>query len=137
MRQYVPQPQPVRQPARAPQRQTAPQYLDEDDNAKRTNRIKKPPVQILRKFRTDNEDGSITWGFENEDGTFKEETIGSDCIIRGKYGYIDPDNVKREYTYETGNKCDEPEEELPPGNLKPNVPLKGGQPLLQKQYRIQ
>lgn len=26
--------------------------------------------------------------------------------FRGRYGYIDPDGVKREYTYETGNVCD-------------------------------
>lgn len=51
--------------------------------------------QILSKYRNDNEDGSITWGFENDDGTFKEETLGADCIIRGKYGYVDPDGVKR------------------------------------------
>lgn len=59
------------------------------------DRKRKPVSQILRKFRTDNEDGSITWGFENDDGTFKEETLGADCIIRGNYGYVDPDGVKR------------------------------------------
>lgn len=40
-----------------------------------------------------------------------------DCVIRGKYGYVDPDGVKREYSYESGNPCDktaEEEEELPP-----------------------
>lgn len=25
---------------------------------------------------------------------------------RGRYGYVDPDGEKREYTYETGNLCD-------------------------------
>ncbi|XP_045467696.1 putative mediator of RNA polymerase II transcription subunit 12 [Harmonia axyridis] len=79
-------------------------------------RARKPVSQILRKYRTDNADGSITWGFENDDGTFKEENIGVDCVIRGKYGYVDPDGVKREYSYESGNPCDkvEEEEELPP-----------------------
>lgn len=89
-----------------------------DDYPEEEDRRRKPTVQILRKYRVDNEDGSITWGFENEDGTFKEETLGTDCIIRGKYGYVDPEGVKREYSYEAGNKCDEPEEEelpeLPP-----------------------
>lgn len=29
------------------------------------------------------------------------------CIFRrGRYGYIDPDGNKREYSYETGNQCD-------------------------------
>lgn len=64
---------------------------DEDD----LERKRRPTIQILRKYRTDNDDGSITWGFENEDGTFKEETLGTDCVIRGKYGYVDPDGVKR------------------------------------------
>lgn len=49
-----------------------------------------------------NDDGSMTWGYENEDGTFKEETLGADCVVRGKYGYIDPDGNKREYEYQTG-----------------------------------
>ncbi|EEZ98793.1 uncharacterized protein LOC662631 [Tribolium castaneum] len=117
VRQHVPTPPPpppVRQPTRGhhPARQPS-QYLDEDGVRQRT---RKPPVQILRKYRTDNPDGSITWGYENEDGTFKEETLGIDCVTRGKYGYVDPDGVRREYTYETGNKCDEPEEDedLPP-----------------------
>lgn len=126
----------MRQPARQTHRQPAPQYLDDNDPKRPRNR--KPPVQILRKFRTDNEDGSITWGFENEDGTFKEETIGADCIIRGKYGYIDPDNVRREYSYETGAKCDEPEEEFPDNPKLLNIPAKDARAdPPPKQFRIQ
>lgn len=68
-------------------------------------------AQIIRKFRDENEDGSITWGFENDDGSFKEETIGVDCITRGKYGYVDPDGLKREYNYETGIACDKSKEQ--------------------------
>lgn len=60
----------------------------------------------MRKYREENEDGTITWGFENDDGSFKEEIIGNDCVTRGRYGYVDPDGVKREYNYETGNVCD-------------------------------
>lgn len=67
---------------------------------------KKPVVQTVRKYHDENEDGSITWGYENDDGTFKEETIGIDCVTRGKYGYYDPDGVKREYSYQTGIPCD-------------------------------
>ena len=48
---------------------------------------KKPVAQILRKYREENPDGTIVWGFENDDGSFKEETIGIDCITRGIYGY--------------------------------------------------
>jgi hypothetical protein len=115
VRQQIPiqAPQPVRQPTRGnhPARQPS-QYLDDEGGRPTSSgRGRKPPVQILRKYRNDNADGSITWGFENEDGTFKEETLGIDCITRGKYGYIDPDGVKRQYSYETGNKCDEPDED--------------------------
>ncbi|XP_036145824.1 proline-rich extensin-like protein EPR1 isoform X2 [Monomorium pharaonis] len=74
-------------------------------------RGKKPVAQIIRRYRHDNPDGSITWGFENDDGSYKEETIGVDCITSGKYGYIDPDGLRREYTYEMGIKCDEQERE--------------------------
>lgn len=34
-----------------------------------------------------------------------------DCITSGKYGYIDPDGIRREYTYEMGIKCDEQQRE--------------------------
>lgn len=101
---------PVRQVARPSRPQ--PQYIDDED-APRRDRTKKPQVLILRKYRDDNPDGSITWGFENDDGTFKEETIGVDCITRGKYGYVDPDGNRREYTYESGLPCDQAEKDLP------------------------
>ncbi|KAL5273029.1 hypothetical protein ACFFRR_000039 [Megaselia abdita] len=43
---------------------------------------KKPVAQIIRKYRDEHEDGTITWGYENDDGSFKEEIIGMDCITR-------------------------------------------------------
>lgn len=46
------------------------------------NEERKPVAQILRKYREENEDGTITWGFENDDGSFKEEVIGTDCVTR-------------------------------------------------------
>ncbi|KAH1005183.1 hypothetical protein HUJ04_006213 [Dendroctonus ponderosae] len=135
IRQQAPVRQQISRPAPAPQTFRAapkiaarqPAYDDEDDLRERK---RKPVSQILSKYRNDNEDGSITWGFENDDGTFKEETLGADCIIRGKYGYVDPDGVKREFSYETGNKCDEPEldeEDLLP--QKPNIPQSKNRPL--------
>lgn len=48
----------------------------------RQERDAKPVAQILRKYREENEDGSITWGFENDDGSYKEEFIGIDCVTR-------------------------------------------------------
>lgn len=67
--------------------------------------------QIIKRYREDNADGSITWGYENDDGSFKEETIGVDCVVRGKYGYTDPDGLRREYTYSSGIPCDKEEED--------------------------
>jgi len=63
-------------------------------------------VGTVENYRFKNEDGSITWGYENEDGSYKEEKIGVDCITRGKYGYIDPTGEVREYSYTSGNRCD-------------------------------
>ncbi|XP_060526518.1 uncharacterized protein LOC132702104 isoform X2 [Cylas formicarius] len=97
----------------------------EEEEAEQERRRKQQEVEVVDKYRNDNEDGSITWGFELTDGTFKEETLGADCIIRGKYGYVDPEGVKREFSYETGAPCEEEEEEeeelLP---LRPNIPAR-------------
>jgi len=63
-------------------------------------------VGTLDRYRFENADGSITWGYKNEDGSFKEETIGVDCITHGKYGYVDPTGESREYSYTSGIRCD-------------------------------
>lgn len=94
-------------------------------DGKRSRLTTPPPIQTVNRYMKQNDDGSITWGYENEDGTFKEETLGADCVVRGKYGYIDPEGSKREYEYQTGNPCDpnkrdqeeeaEEEEDLPDG----------------------
>ncbi|XP_067000234.2 uncharacterized protein [Anabrus simplex] len=95
---YRPSPAP---PSQVPVRQQA-----AEPYVRPTGRTKKPVSQVIQRYREDNADGSITWGFENDDGTFKEETIGIDCTVRGKYGYIDPDGQRREYAYTSGIPCD-------------------------------
>ncbi|XP_073948941.1 uncharacterized protein isoform X2 [Choristoneura fumiferana] len=77
---------------------------------------KQPPVQTIRNYNKVNDDGSFTFGYEAADGSFKEETRGTDCVVRGKYGYVDPDGNKREFTYVSGNPCDpnKPNEEEEP-----------------------
>ncbi|CAH1142755.1 unnamed protein product [Phyllotreta striolata] len=75
-------------------------------NEGRTKEVKAPPVQTIRNYNKVNDDGSFTFGYEAADGSFKEETRGTDCVVRGKYGYIDPDGNKREFTYVSGNPCD-------------------------------
>lgn len=103
VRQYSrPQQEPIN---RAPIK-SAPQQKYVPSN----KRERKPVAQIIRKYRDENPDGSITWGFENDDGSFKEELIGVNCVTRGKYGYVDPDGLKREYNYETGIPCDKSKE---------------------------
>ncbi|KAJ2951126.1 hypothetical protein O0L34_g5515 [Tuta absoluta] len=108
--------QPVRQynrpQEREPVRPAAPvKHASPQKYITAQHREKKPVAQIIRKYREEHEDGSITWGFENDDGSFKEETIGNNCVTRGKYGYVDPDGVKREYNYETGIECDKSKEQ--------------------------
>lgn len=103
--------QPIRQYSRPQEPINRAPVKVQQKYAPANNRDKKPVAQIIRKFREENDDGSITWGFENDDGSFKEETIGVDCITRGKYGYVDPDGLKREYNYETGIPCDKAKEE--------------------------
>lgn len=51
----------------------------------------KETVQTIRNYSKVNDDGSFTFGYEAADGSFKEETRGTDCVVRGKYGYVDPD----------------------------------------------
>ncbi|CAL8116872.1 unnamed protein product [Orchesella dallaii] len=71
---------------------------DEDEDGQK--------VGTIRNYSHINEDGSFTFGYEAADGSFKEETRGIDCVVRGKYGYVDPDGVRREFEYVSGNPCD-------------------------------
>jgi len=100
---------------------------------------KEPTAQTIRNFNKLNDDGSFTFGYEADDGSFKEETRGTDCVVRGKYGYVDPDGNKREFTYVQGNPCDpnavaaEEEDDQPgkPGeeeNIPANIPANAGRP---------
>jgi len=66
----------------------------------------KAKVVTVDRYRNKNDDGSITWGYSNDDGAFKEETIGMDCITHGKYGFTDSNGEKREYSYSSGVRCD-------------------------------
>lgn len=88
---------------------------------------KEPPVQTIRNYSNVNDDGSFTFGYEAADGSFKEETRGTDCVVRGKYGYVDPDGNKREFTYVSGNPCDPnnpdgEEEPTPEEDAEENLP---------------
>lgn len=119
------------QRAQLPQQQLIQQRVKEQPQQQ-----KEPTAQTIRNYNKLNDDGSFTFGYEADDGSFKEETRGTDCVVRGKYGYVDPDGNKREFSYVQGNPCDpnavEDEEEQPlkPGEEEnvPNVPINAPKP---------
>ena len=41
-------------------------------------------IRVEDSYRVRHDDGSLTWGYKSADGSFKEETIGADCITRGR-----------------------------------------------------
>jgi len=65
-----------------------------------------PPVQTTRRYSYFDEAGNYIFGYEAEDGSFKEEIRGLNCIVHGKYGYVDPSGIRREFNYVSGNECD-------------------------------
>jgi len=83
------------------------------------------PIATLERYSHKNDDGSFTFGYVGADGSFREETRGADCITRGKYGYIDPDGVKREYTYTSGLPCEVGDEsnDLDDGDINVEDPV--------------
>ncbi|XP_037795091.1 soluble scavenger receptor cysteine-rich domain-containing protein SSC5D-like [Penaeus monodon] len=66
----------------------------------------KPTVETIRRYSYFDEQGNYIFGYEAADGSFKEEKRRLDCIVEGKYGYVDPDGIRREFTYTSGNQCD-------------------------------
>ena len=87
------------------QRRPRPEAGEGREDRRRPNGPREDPVATLERYSHKNEDGSFTFGYVAADGSFREETRGVDCITRGKYGYIDPEGVKREYTYTSGLPC--------------------------------
>lgn len=82
-RDYRPAVTTVRPLARAHTQTLAPRSKEPETKA--------PPVQTIRNYNKVNDDGSFTFGYEAADGSFKEETRGTDCVVRGRYGYVDPE----------------------------------------------
>ncbi|XKL62105.1 hypothetical protein PGB90_001938 [Kerria lacca] len=67
-----------------------------------------PPVRILKQINRQNEDGSYSYGYENDDGSYKIETKSAAGEIVGKYGYIDVDGKLREIEYGASKRGFEP-----------------------------
>ncbi|XP_066939445.1 uncharacterized protein [Macrobrachium rosenbergii] len=88
-----------------------------------TDRTTEPPVETIRRYSYFDEQGNYVFGYEAADGSFKEEVRRLDCVVEGKYGYIDPEGVRREFTYTSGNKCDPNAIPDPETQDFPSVPL--------------
>lgn len=56
--------------------------------ATRTNRAF-PAIIILKQIHQVNDDGSYTFGYEADDGTYRVENRDDAGYITGKYGYLD------------------------------------------------
>jgi len=97
-------------PRRAQGSRSRPRPVQNDDEAG-NGRPRPDPVKTTERYSHMNPDGSFTFGYVSEDGSFREETRGLDCITRGKYGYIDPEGKRREFTYVSGLPCDEDQEQ--------------------------
>lgn len=75
------QPQQIHRPAPAPQPQRPrAHHFDQDQRPHQKvhnsdDKPKKPVAQILRKYREEHPDGSITWGFENDDGEIRRNQM--------------------------------------------------------------
>lgn len=79
-----PAPAPVRSRPRPAPARPAIEYnqVQQEEREQPQQRRQRPVAQTIRKWREENEDGSITWGYENDDGSFKEEIIGTDCVTK-------------------------------------------------------
>ena len=67
-----------------------------------------------------NEDGSYTYGYKAEDGSFKLETRHPDGRVIGKYGYIDIDTGKvKVIEYGADMMGFQPEGDFPEGIIIP------------------
>lgn len=54
-------------------------------------------AKILGQISQHNEDGSYTFGYESEDGSFRVENRDIDGFVSGKYGYIDANGQIQEF----------------------------------------
>ena len=74
-------------PTAAPTRRPVPKTVPQKFRAVKPtqNEISGDRVKVLDRYSHRNNDGSFTWGYQSADGSFKEETIGVDCITIGRY----------------------------------------------------
>ncbi|XP_076039798.1 uncharacterized protein LOC143024683 isoform X2 [Oratosquilla oratoria] len=112
----IPRPAPAPAPAPAPRpsrpRSSAPLSNIEvefnlDPNREPIRGLREPDVQIVKSWSHSNPDGTFSWGYLDSSGTFKNETRGLDCVVRGTYGYYDDKTGEPlQFNYQSGNPCD-------------------------------
>ena len=61
-------------------------------------------TKITKQYNRINNDGSYTFGYEADDGTFRSETRDLTGYVIGKYGYIDEKGQLKVVEYETGKR---------------------------------
>lgn len=60
-----------------PQQKQQPHHAPAQQAHHHNDKPKKPVAQILRKYREENEDGSITWGYENDGKQLRKKTLNA------------------------------------------------------------
>ncbi|XP_050739680.1 ras-associated and pleckstrin homology domains-containing protein 1-like [Eriocheir sinensis] len=127
-----PQPRPAPPPPPPPVRRPTFSALDTDFNLAPQQEDprgrKEPEIKILKSWNNKNADGTLSWGYISEDGSFKNETRGHDCVVRGVYGYVEQETGKLlSFPYVSGNPCDpnEPDYYDYYDDFVPNEPARG------------
>ncbi|ODM94861.1 hypothetical protein Ocin01_11822 [Orchesella cincta] len=81
-------------------------------------------AKIMKQINKVNDDGSYTFGYEADDGSFRVETRTKDGLVKGKYGFVDANGKLKVTEYTAGEKSEEPERtesgESDEGELRPS-----------------
>uniref|UniRef100_A0A6P7F1V2 Uncharacterized protein LOC114324288 n=1 Tax=Diabrotica virgifera virgifera TaxID=50390 RepID=A0A6P7F1V2_DIAVI len=89
-------------------------------------------LEIIKRIKKINEDGSYTIGYEADDGSFKIESRDVLGHIKGTYGFVDQDGQIKRVTYSTTNSTEilsKPPEEAPPSaSVVQRIPSKKQSP---------
>lgn len=104
-----PAPLPAQRPPPPPIRRPSFSTVDTDFSLTEqdTRGRKEPAIKVLKSWNNKNADGTLSWGYISEDGSFKNETRGHDCVVRGVYGYVEQETGKLlSFPYVSGNPCD-------------------------------
>jgi hypothetical protein len=82
------------------------------DSTSRGIQFSSANAKILGQINQHNEDGSYTFGYESEDGSFRIENRDIDGYVSGKYGYVDANGQVQEFgkfqiciSYSIRNSC--------------------------------